>query len=446
MGANPNTLTIQEIWTKQYQISRYKQPVYHAFATERLEAVLKEGAVVHRDYISDLLVNDMGGDGSYSTQAVVDTDETLTVNLKKEVSIQLPKWQNLQTHLPTIEKAGRKMMNALWNKVDSSILKNMTLNAGAIVDDGSIGGTAGNPIVASVGNIQNIFAAVETIFQLANVVYVPNKSFTGNVKKDGGDLMSCAAISANLYSVVTQYVGGKNSAKGDEVTTSGYLGYFMGFNQFVSNNLLWEGQLNLTVLPTDGDSFTLLAGVTVKGVSQALTFTFRTTQGALPGSINITSDAAHQVTSVVASLNAPFTTVAESTDAGYNGFVQASLTLTQQYLLTNATLVASAISTTGVKILVEGMSNVPVSKSMTSAANVWTKQIQHNIFATSQSIDLLMQKYPNIETNPVSGKVALDHIVWNLYGFKVFNDQTPQIVDVQIDASSFTSAPSVVQN
>ena len=440
MASSPNSPTILAIWTKEYQITHYTQPVFRAFATERLKKELSVGDTVHRDYISDFLVNDLGGDGAYSTQGFTDTDETLVVNAKKEVSMQIPEWQKIQQHLPTARKFAQKAMNRLWNQIDAVLLGNMITSAANIVDDGSIGGVAGNPIVISTGNVMSVFSAADTALLLSNVKYVPNKGFTGDVKKDGTDLMSCAAISPQVYQALTQFVGGKNSSKGDDVTTNGYVGYFFGFNTFVSNNLLWEGQLAMSVVPTANDTFTLLSGVTINSTSQALVFTFKASPAAA-GDLVVADTAAHGATNVVAALNAPYTTIANTSSAGYYPLVKANLTYTQQYLLANMT--ASVVSSTTAKLLVTGYSSVPVSTSFTSASNKWAKQVQHNLLGTSQSIDLVMQKTPNLSIRPVSGKLADDYVTWNLFGYKVFNDQVPQLVDVQIDASVLTASPTV---
>ena len=449
MGANPNTMTIQAIWDKVYQITHVTKPVFRAFATERLAKVLKLGDTVHRDWLGDFQVNDLGGDGSYSTQALVDTDETLTVNVKKEVSSQIPEWQHLQMHLPTAEKFARKAMNRLWDNVDSTLLKNMIVNAASYIDDGTIGGTAGTPITIGIGNAMQVYAAAEQALQLANVKYVPTK-FSGDVQPEGGDLMSCAAISPQVYNAMAQFIAGKNSAKGDEVTTNGYVGYFFGFNNFVSNNLLWEGLYYLSVNPTTAnDSLTLLNGVTVAGVSQALTFTFKATP-VTAGDVVVGSAATDTIANLVAALNAPYTLIANTATTGYVPYVKASLTFTQNYLLSN--LVAAQTLVTGVasgsgtylKILVQGFSNVPTSVTMTSGTNVVSKQIQHNLFGTSNSIDLIMQKTPNLTIKDVSGKIAKDYVTWNLFGYKVFNDQLPQLIDVRINAAAFT-APTKIQ-
>ena len=454
MGTKPNSMTIQAKWSRIYQITHYTMPIYRAFATERGANELNMGDTWHRDYAGDFIVNDMGGDGSYSTQALSDSDEYLTVNQKKEISFQMPKWQTLQMHLDSIQKNGEKMMHRIWDQVDSTLLSAMSQGAANVVDSSTIGaGNAGVPIVASVGNIAAVYSACNTALLLANVKYQPNKRFTGMPAMDGGELMTVAAISAQVQGIVDLYVAGKNSAKGDEVTTNGYLGYFLGFNNFVSNNLLWEGDLYLATNPTDNDYFTLLYGVSVAGVNQSLTFTFKSTLGSTAGNVKIGTAALDTVKNLKVVLNAPYTAITETATTGYAPFVKASMTMTQllliQGLSCNQITISGATKTdvnTGLylQILVAGIATVPVTKSLATGTNVWTYQIQHNLFGTSQSIDLIMQKKPNIETNPVSGKIATDYIVWNLYGYKLFNDCKAQLIDVQIDASAFSNYPTKV--
>jgi len=84
MAANPNTMTFRTVFSAEYQMSHFKEPVYQILADTRLESDLTKGQTVARSYASDVQVNDMGGDGSYSTQAITDTQETLVINKEKE--------------------------------------------------------------------------------------------------------------------------------------------------------------------------------------------------------------------------------------------------------------------------------------------------------------------------------------------------------------------------
>jgi hypothetical protein len=423
-------MDLQEVWSLEYQITHYKQPVYRAFAEFSLEAKLKKGQTVHRTYASDFVVNDLGGDGAYSTQAVSDTDETLTVSTKKEVSFYLTDVEELQAQLPVRIKYARKAMNRLFLQIDGDVLSAAYQAAGSTIDDGSIGGTTGNSIVATVANVQNIFINALQALQLQNIIFDPAAQFTGEVKQDRISTMPIAVVSPQLYGVLLNYVGGKNSAFGDRVAMNGHLGQFMGFNLFSSNNSPYSAQLQIPTNPTDGDT------IAINGV----TLTFKTTvdAGVTAGQVKIASTAALTATNLAAFLNAPGTTVADSTNAGYNAVSTAN-----QALLKN--LVASVASSTNINIKMAGRGSVVVSSVFTSANNSWpvTLQTQHLIFGVNNSISIVIQKTPNMIINPVSGKVGKDIVTWTLYGIKVFKDQVPMLVDVQINTNGFTSPANI---
>ena len=250
-----------------------------------------------------------------------------------------------------------------------------------------------------------------------------------------------AAISPQTYNQLIQYIGGKNTELGDNIARNGHVGMFMGFNLYVSNQLPWEGILDLGTNPTDGDTITLLNGVSVKGTSQALTFTFKSTLGSTAGQVLIGASAAATVTNLVNALKAPYTTTST-----FIAFTQANLTTWQQKLFYNCHPVQTNVATLGgasnasgtyLDLFVSGAGNVPVGASLTTTTNGWGYQCQHNMLGTSRSVSVLMQKDPHIYVNPVSGQVARDLVVWDLYGVHVFNDQSFQLIDGKIDSSAF---------
>jgi hypothetical protein len=114
-------------------------------------------------------------------------------------------------------------------------------------------------------------------------------------------------------------------------------------------------------------------------------------------------------------------------------------------------LTATQPTATTVLVQANGVGNMPVSQSMTDPLNVWTlaQQKQHCIFAVTKSISVVIQYGPYLEilqSNPApgsgnSGRIGWDFVTWMNYGIKVFNDQAPQLVDVQIDSSGFTTNP-----
>lgn len=427
MAANPNTMTFKTVFSAEYQMSHFKEAIYQIFADTRLEAGLVKGQTVARSYASDVQVNDMGGDGSYSTQAIVDTQETLSINKEKEASIYVKKLDELQAHLPVKQKYGRKLANALVNQIDGDVLLAMYSGAGTSLDDGSFGGTSGNGFTVTASNVATVFSTAMQKLRLKNVVY--NKRFQAGVKLEVPEGMPSAGISPEILTYIELFLGGKDTLLGDKVSTNGYTGYFMGFELFLSNALPWTGTLVMATNPTDGDT------ITINGV----TLTAKTTvdAGTTAGQFKIASTVDLTRANLVAFLNAGgATTVADSTNAGYN-----AVSVANQRLLKNMTWTNDNSADTAT-VVASGWGTVVVSETLTAAADIWTaaKQQVHILFALSKSVSLVVQKDPSLEENFVSGKIGRDFIAWTVYGIKVFVDQAPQIVQLSVASSNFTAA------
>lgn len=425
MATNPNTMTFKQVFSAEYQMSHFKEPVYQIFADTRLEAGLTKGQIINRSYASDVVVNDMGGDGSYSTQAITDTQESLTVNKEKESSIYIKKLDELQAHLPLKQKYGKKLANALINQIDADVLLAIYQGAGTTMDDGSFAGTSGNGFTVTASNVATVFSTAMQKLRLKNVVY--NKRFQGGSKLEIPEGMPSAAISPEILTYIELFLGGKDTLLADKVSQNGYTGYFMGFECFSSNALPWTGTFALSVNPTDGDTM----------VINGVTLTFKTTvdAGVTAGQVKIASTVALTNTNLAVFLNAGgATTAADATNTGYNAVSAAN-----QKLLKNMTWTATATATS---VVAAGWGTVVVSQTMTSASNLWTiaKQQLHMIFALSNSCSLVVQKTPELEENFVSGKIGRDYIAWTVYGIKVFVDQAPQIVQLAVASSNFTAA------
>lgn len=439
MAANPNTMSFKETWDNVYQVSHYKVPAYKAIADESLEAKLTKGQKIHRRYATDFYVNDMGADGSYSTQAISDSDEYLTVDTVKEVSFYIKELDEFQADLPVRIKYAQKAMNQVFLAIDSDVFYQAQSGATNTVDDGSLGGTTGNGITVSTGNITSIFTAADSALRLANVIYDPSATWSGQFKVDRMKNMPVGVISSQMYNQLQLYIGGKNTVLGDDMSRNGYIGKYLGFNIFVSNGLTWSTELILTTNPTNGDTITFLNGVTFGGVSQAITFKFASSASAA-GDVLIGASATATADNLVTAFGSPLA------DSGSVWKAFASLTTWQQTFFNNSVISNSSGT---VSLSVKGAGNVPVASSLTATVNGFTaaKQVQHCIFGVNNSISLVIQKTPElrIKDSP-SARVGYDFITWVPYGVKVFKDQGPMLVDVHVRTDTFTAAPSQVSN
>lgn len=425
MAANPNTMTFKTVFSAEYQMSHFKEPVYQILADTRLESQLTKGQTIARSYTSDVQVNDMGADGSYSTQAIVDTQETLVVNKEKEASIYIKNLDELQAHLPLKQKYGRKLAQRLINQIDGDVLLAMYQGAGTSLDDGSFAGTTGNGVTLTASNIATVFTTAMQKLRLKNVVY--NKRFQAGTKLEVPEGMPVAAISPEMLTYIELYLGGKDTLLGDQVSTNGYSGYFMGFNLFVTNALPWTATLEVPTIPTAGDT------ITINGVQfQAAADNSATNAGDF--SIQTTNDLA--MAELVKAINGTGT-------PGSDTYIDVSTA--NRRLLKNITATYTA-ATDKLTLVASGWGTVVVSETLTPAGDVWTAATQqiHPIFALSKSCSLVVQKQPSMEENFVSGKIGRDYIAWTAYGIKVFVDQAPQIVQLSVNSSAFTGSATVV--
>lgn len=426
MAANPNTMTFKSVYNAEYQMSHFKQPVYQILADTRLESDLVKGQTVYRSYASDVQVNDMGADGSYSVQAITDTQESLVIDKEKEVSIYIKDLDLLQAHLPVKQKYAKKLVNALINFIDGDVLLAAYQGAGSTVDDGDIGGTSGNGITISASNVATVFTLAMQKLMLKNVVYNTSASFKAGFAMETPEGMPIAVITPEVLTYIQLYLGGKDTLLGDRVSTNGYKGSFMGFELFISNALPWTATLDVATIPVAGDTI-VINGVTLTAAADGAA----TVAGEY--SIETTNDLA--MANLVLLINGTGT-------PGADEYIDVSTA--NRRLLKGITATYTA-STDKLTLVSQGWGTVVVSETLTPAADIWTvgKQIVHCVFGLSKSVSLVVQKTPSLVQRPSpNARIGDDFIGWTVFGRKVFVDQAPQLVDVNVlsSAAGFSAA------
>lgn len=415
-------MTFKTVFSAEYQMSHFKEPVYQILADTRLESSLTKGQTIARSYSSDVQVNDMGADGSYVVQAITDTQETLVINKEKEASIYIKDLDLLQAHLPVKQKYGRKLANALINQIDGDVLLATYQGAGTTLDDGDFAGTAGNGHVVTASNVATVFVTAMQKLRLKNVVY--NKRFQGGMKLEVPEGMPIAIISPEMLSYIELYLGGKDTLLGDQVSRNGYSGHFMGFELFISNSLPWTATLAVATIATDTDTV-VINGVTLTADADGAA------AGAGHWSIQGSADLCWaQFTSLVNGDGTP----------GVDEYIDVSTS--DRRLLKNVVATHSTSLDT-VTFVGSGTGTVVVSETLSDGTDVFTVGLQqiHPIFALSKSISLVVQKNPSLTQRPSpNARIGDDFIAWTVYGIKVFVDQAPMIVALSVLSSSFTAA------
>ncbi len=425
MAANPNVFGgIPETWSKEYQMTHLKVPVYPAISNYRLAPGLEVGDTVHRDYASSIIAKVMGADGSYSAQGVTDTDETLVINKEYEASFYIKKLDVLQNNLPVRTKYAKLSAAAIFNQIDGDIL-GLYDQFTQTLDAGDMAGTNGVGVTITPTNAKKLFFTAKKLLQRQNIMLDNGAQFTGFKPDDDQNVMGVAVISPDIYQNLLEAVDGKDTVFGDTVAQSGHAGKFANFQLFVSNALGWSASLALSVNPTTGDT------ITINGVT--LTFNTTVDAGVTAGQVKIASTVDLTRANLAAFLNAPTTTVADSTNAGYNAVSAANALLLRNMTFTND----NTADTLAIKAT--GWGSVAVSSVLTNAANLFTAnlQVQHALFGVANAIDVVVQKTPSMEEVPVTGKVGRDIVTWAAAGYKVFNDGKAMMIDAWVRTDAY---------
>lgn len=411
-GTNPNDFQgIPETFAKEYQITHLKKPVFPVISNYRLVSGLKVGDTAHRTYASTPNAKRMGGDGSFSPSNRTDTKESLSIDKEYESSFYIKELDELQNNLPVRSKHAKLSSAAIFNQIDGDIL-GLYDQFTPFMDARHLGGTAGEGIEATTGNIRKIFIKAREILEGYDILLDPGAKFTGFKAEDSDQTMGVAILSPFVKGLLVEALGDKDSALGDKVAVAGHAGVFNDFQIFVSNALGWSGELAMATNPTANDTV-IINGVTLT----------------LKSSISVAGDVL-----IGASADATRENLENAINGGTGaGSTYIEVSTANRELLNNITATNDDTANT-LSIKATGYGRIAVSETLTAAADVWTatKQVQHNLMGAANAIDVVLQKEPSMKNVPVEKHVGEDVVVWAACGYKVFYDGTTMMVDVRI--------------
>ncbi len=244
-------------WSKRLGRKLYKTDVFRSLANFEEQAVLSDGQKVDRPYRADIVVENYVKGNALTAQDLTATDDQLTVDTIKAALLYVDNVDKIQNKYSAanawIDEAGKRLSNA----IDAKFLYQI-FNSNNTVDDASLGGVSGDGIVVTIGNILDVFAAVNLQLDVQNVE--EDRFFV---------------ISPQFYAVLWKYIAGKVTMLGDKTGENGNIGEYAGLKLYRSNNLTGSARWTPTNDPSDNDT------VTINGV----TFTWKTTIGSTAGNI-----------------------------------------------------------------------------------------------------------------------------------------------------------------
>jgi hypothetical protein len=401
--ANSLSASFEEIWAKEQQTVFYKKNVAMAIADTSFNAtMMNRGDTLNRTKRSALTPYAYTRGTAMTATDVTDTNESLTVDKQYYVMIYVDDFDQIQDKYDIAMNYGKDAAEVLSAQVDADVLGEV-FNATSTVDDGTIGGTAGNGITAATTNILKIFGAARKKLRLLNV--------TSN------DLY--AVISPDLEDILFQNDAARVTDLGDDAYKNGFIGKLNGFKLYESNNLAGSAVLAMATQPTANDT------VVIEGV----TFTFVSSIGTTAGNVLIGANVDATRVNLETLINAPATTTATGV---------ALSTANAAVFAAKVTAVDSPSANT-LTVKYKGVGTLTVSKTFTDGTDTWTaaKIKQHCLFGVVGNPVLVMQHKPDVVKKDVPDKLGKNIINAVLYGKKTFTDNATQMVNVEVRADTW---------
>jgi len=378
----------------------YKTTVYRSIASFEEQASLRDGQIVDRPYRADVVAETYTKGTALTAQDLTATSDTLTVNKFKGLLMYVDNVDKIQNKWSASKLWAEEAAERLAALIDAEFLYQV-YSAADTIDDGDIGGTAGNGITLTTSNILNVFGKTNRKLDINNV---PRSE-------------RVMVISPQVYDILWQYIAGKESLLGDKTGEYGNVGTFAGFKLYVSNNL------TASAVWTPADNPSDEATITINGI----TFTFQSVIGAVAGNILQTTSTAVTIDNLVALINAGG--VGDGTN--YVSLSAANKRIVQNWVAVDGT--------TYFEVRAKGASYMTVATS--EVLDVWTaaKQLQHVLAGRKGAIDMVIQKEPSVEmaSTVSAGTSGMNILPLTVFGVKTFNQGANEIFDVQIRTDAF---------
>ena len=252
-------------WAKEEQRSLFVDNKAMAIANTTLRnLVAGEGDTVHKTIVSYPASSTYTPATDITTQAITGSKETLSIATWLAALVTIDDTEKVQSIIELGQNISHKMMMDHNNRIEQAVLAEVT-NSQWTLDDGNVGGTAGNNAVVNTNTVPQFFIAADTKL---DAVDAPKAGRTAVV---GGHFMGQLKLQQ----------AGRQTVFGDGVNSRGVVANLFGWDILYSNNLPYSAVLTIATTPTDGDT------VSIAGV----TFTFKTPLGTTAGNVALAGSA-----------------------------------------------------------------------------------------------------------------------------------------------------------
>lgn len=169
--ANTTSPLNAEMWSKKMSLLLKKALVGRDICEVISEGELKRYDTINRPYMADLSVTSYTPGTAVTIQNISTTNEQLSINQFKEVSIYIDDIENIQSFYNIMDTWTDRQTYLLADAVDQAILAQYTaFNSTDLTNANLPGGSgAAGAITASTSNIQAVFTGLRKLMRAANV-------------------------------------------------------------------------------------------------------------------------------------------------------------------------------------------------------------------------------------------------------------------------------------
>lgn len=213
-----------ELWSTMVQVPLYKSLVALDVSNMRLSDTLKNADTIHVPKFGDLSVSTYTPGTTITAVAQDWSFDTLVISSYKECTFYVDDTASLVTNVDAARELATEAAYRLKDDIDSNVFKNITGTDGFVAADASdlLGGTNARPVSAGSANVINLFAGARKVLRTRNV-------------EETGDW--CAIVTPKIAADIEKKATSVGYNVADATLRNGYVGDFMGFQIYISNNL-----------------------------------------------------------------------------------------------------------------------------------------------------------------------------------------------------------------
>jgi len=380
----------QEFWGDlQVDLNVKNTAVY--LANQELKNIIStNGRKAHRPILSNPQIGTYTPHSDISFEAKSAIQQTLEVDTFEYAAEDIDITEKNQTPYDLVGHSLKSIRNGLMNRVEQVFLSKISDASHSI---------SGSPVVVSGANILDILEEAEGKLGAFDAPYETS--------------LRAAVLGPRTVAKLRRAKSERESRLGDSVLENGIVGPWQGWTVVQNNNLPWSATLTIDTQPTDGDT------VTISGV----VFTFKTTLGSTAGNVLIGISAATARANLEAALE----------KAAGAGTTYVELSERDRFLLTRKRNIRTSSAE---DMLFTGFGDISVAETFTATTNIWSSQIQKDVFMIRGSIDLVLQ-FMSVEVgDKEKGFADLPKGIIGV-GAKVFSDGAVMMVELEQDVSGF---------